>query len=85
MSTQETSGENSSGTPSNTNKKKGKSGRKRGPIWAHFNDFGAKKKVMLVVNANIVVRLKTEKSQPKCKYIHWSKTRQTWHSSLYLY
>jgi hypothetical protein len=28
-----------------------------------------KKKVMLVVNANIVVRLKTEESQLKCKHI----------------
>jgi hypothetical protein len=43
MSTQETSGGNSSSAPSNTNKEKGKPGRKRGPVWVHFNDFGTKK------------------------------------------
>ncbi|RGB23686.1 hypothetical protein C1646_774161 [Rhizophagus diaphanus] len=44
MSTQETSGKSSSSVPSNTNKEKGKSGRKRRTVWTHFNDFGAKKK-----------------------------------------
>ncbi|GES84652.1 hypothetical protein GLOIN_2v1792352 [Rhizophagus clarus] len=43
MSTQEISGENSSDIPLNTNKEKGKSERKRGLIWAHFNDISTKK------------------------------------------
>ena len=43
MSTQETSGGSSSGVLLNTNKEKGKPGRKRGPVWIHFNDIGTKK------------------------------------------
>ncbi|CAG8764001.1 14132_t:CDS:2, partial [Rhizophagus irregularis] len=43
MSTQETNGRSSSGVLLNTNKEKGKPGRKRGPVWIHFNDIGTKK------------------------------------------
>lgn len=43
MFTQETSSESSSSILLNTNKEKGKSERKRGPIWIHFNDFGTRK------------------------------------------
>ncbi|CAB5361851.1 unnamed protein product [Rhizophagus irregularis] len=39
MSTQETNGGSSSGVLLNTNKEKGKPGRKRGPVWIHFNDI----------------------------------------------
>ncbi|GBC03998.1 hypothetical protein RclHR1_05460001 [Rhizophagus clarus] len=58
MSTQETSGGNSSDILLNTNKEKGKPGRKRGPVWAHFNDISTKKEGYVSC---------------KCKYCGWTQ------------
>ncbi|CAB4491363.1 unnamed protein product [Rhizophagus irregularis] len=60
MSTQETNGGSSSGVLLNTNKEKGKPGRKRGPVWIHFNDIGTKKEGHIGC---------------KCMYCGWTQTR----------
>ncbi|CAB5372001.1 unnamed protein product [Rhizophagus irregularis] len=60
MSTQETNGGSSSGVLLNTNKEKGKPGRKRGPVWIHFNDIGTKKEGHISC---------------KCMYCGWTQTQ----------
>ncbi|GBC16237.2 ribonuclease H-like domain-containing protein [Rhizophagus irregularis DAOM 181602=DAOM 197198] len=60
MSTQETNGGSSSGVLLNTNKEKGKPGRKRGPVWIHFNDISTKKEGHIGC---------------KCMYCGWTQNR----------